>query len=173
MDILESFIRGDPTRTYRSEELRPKLLSEDSKDIYTLLMGDEERKRRKLREELLHTVGVGEEYFKEGTVKIDKVTCRGVECKLCIKACPTNALYREEGEVKIEKDLCIYCVACVLSCIVDNCITVTRKRKNGETERFGTPREAILMMGRQAAQRREGTVKLLLEELDKAKLAQE
>ena len=147
-------------------------MGEDSKDIYSLLTGAEEKKRRKLREELLRVVGVGEEYFKEGSLKIDKVACRGVECKLCIKACPTNALYWEEGEIKIEKDLCIYCAACVLSCIVDNCIRVSRKRKDGEAERFSTPREVILMIGQQAARKREEATKLLIEELDKAKSTQ-
>ena len=147
-------------------------MGENSKDIYSLLMGAEEKKKRRLREELLRTVGVGEEYFKEGSAKIDKVTCRGVECKLCIKACPTNALYLEEGEVKIEKDLCIYCAACVLSCIVDNCIRVSRKRKDGETERFSKSREVILMVGHQAARRREEATKLLMKELGKAKSTQ-
>ncbi len=144
-------------------------MGEDSKDIYSLLLGAEEKKKRKLREELLRTVGVGEEYFGEGSVKIDKAVCRGAECKLCIKACPTNALYWDTGEVKVEKDLCVYCAACVLSCVVDNCIRVSRKRRDGEAERFGTAREVLLMIGQQAARRREETTKLLIEELDKAK----
>jgi len=144
-------------------------LGERSREIYDLLLGAEKRKRRRVREELLRTVGVVEEYFEEGIIKIDKFTCRGAECKLCIKACPTNALYWDEGEVKIEEELCIYCTACVLSCIVDNCIVVTRRRKSGNVERFGTPREAILLIGHQAVQRRGETVKSLVTELAKAK----
>ncbi len=144
-------------------------MSEDSKDIYGLLSEAEEKERQKLREEILRSVGVGEEYFEEGSVKIDKVTCRGAECKLCIKACPTNALYWEEGEVKLEKDLCIYCAACVLSCIVDDCIKVSRKRKDGEVETFSTPREITLKIRQQAAKRRSETARALLREVGKDK----
>lgn len=144
-------------------------MSEHMKEIYDLLLGADRRKKRKVREELLHSLGVNEEYFEEGKIKIDSFTCRGAECKLCIKACPTNALYWDEGKVKIEEDLCIYCGACILSCIVDNCIIVTRKRRDGEVEKFGTPREVLLLMSSQAAQRREEALKLILEELKRAK----
>ena len=155
-------------RSYFSAEGR--LLSEPSKkEIYDLLLGAEKKKRRKIREEILRSVGVDEEHFEEGSIKIDERTCRGAECKLCIKACPTKALYWDEGKVKIEENLCIYCNACVLSCIVDNCIVVTRKRKNGEIERFGTPREVILLMERQAVQRRGGALKEIMAELSKSK----
>jgi len=34
-------------------------------------------------------------------VKINKSICQGIECRLCIKACPTNALYRSYGQLKI------------------------------------------------------------------------
>lgn len=129
-------------------------MSEGSKDIYGLLLEEEKRRARASREELLRSVGVVEEYFEEGSIKIDKTTCWGAECKLCIEACPTSALYRIEGEVKIERDLCIYCTACVLNCIVDDCIVVTRKRKSGKVERFGTPREAILLLSRIASRKR-------------------
>jgi Fe-S-cluster-containing hydrogenase component 2 len=84
---------------------------------------------------------VVEEYFEEGNIKIDSSTCQGSECKLCVKACPTNALYWDEGKIKAEKDLCIYCGACVLSCIVDGCIKVERKRVTDEVEKFSKPRD--------------------------------
>lgn len=144
-------------------------MSEKPKDIYDLLSGAEESKRRKTREELLRAVGINEEYFEEGNIKIDRSTCRGAECKLCITACPTNALYWDEGEVKIEKDLCIYCGACVLDCIVDNCIIVKRKRRSGEIEKFGTPHEIIVLMNRRAVQRRGEALKSVFTELANTK----
>lgn len=140
-------------------------MSDASRGIFDLLVSAEKRKRLKTREELLKAVGIDEEFFESGDITIDKFTCRGAECKLCIDECPTNALYWDEGQVKIERDLCIYCNACVLSCIVDNCIIVTRKRSTGETERFGTPREATLTMNTRSAQQRVETVKSILQAL--------
>lgn len=144
-------------------------MNKHPKDIYEILLGAEKNRKRKLREELLHAVGVGEEYFEEGTIKINSFTCKGAECKLCVKTCPTNALYWGEGKIKIEEDLCIYCGACVLSCMVDNCILITRKRKSGETEKFGTSREVALLMGRRTTQKRREALKLILSELAKTK----
>ena len=48
--------------------------------------------------------------------------------------------------MKIVEDLCIYCTACVLSCIVDDCIQVTRKQPDGRIERFGTPTEVLKLL---------------------------
>jgi len=109
-----------------------------SMDIYGLLLDASKRKKREKRAQLLQSIGV-KEFFEEGKIKIDLKTCKGVECKLCIKACPTNALYWKTGEVGITEELCAYCTSCVLNCIVDNCIQVERKRANGETERFSNP----------------------------------
>ncbi|MBC7131456.1 hypothetical protein H5T51_09670 [Candidatus Bathyarchaeota archaeon] len=113
-------------------------------DIFQMLMETSEKERRKRREEFLAPLGV-KEFFEEGDISIDKRTCLGVECKLCIKACPTNALFWKSGEVGIIKELCIYCGACVLSCMVDYCIRIKRKRADGKIEAFGTPREFILL----------------------------
>jgi len=118
--------------------------SSSSVDIFQLLAETEEEERRKRREELLAPLEI-EEFFVEGNITIDNKTCRGVECKLCIKACPTNALYWKIGEVGITGELCIYCGACVLSCIVDDCIKVVRKRPNGEVERFSKPRDFSML----------------------------
>jgi ferredoxin len=61
---------------------------------------DEKTEKKKLRQELLAPTGV-EDLFKEGKISINKFTCVGGQCKLCIKACPTNALYWSTGGVGI------------------------------------------------------------------------
>lgn len=96
------------------------------------------------RQELLEPTGV-KDLFKEGKISINKYTCVGVQCKLCIKACPTNALYWKTGEVGIIEDLCVYCGACVLSCMVDDCIKITRQRENGKTESFSKIRDVVIV----------------------------
>ena len=106
--------------------------------------GSKARKEAR-RDLLLKSIGV-EELFEEGSIQIDKKTCKGVECQLCIKACPTNALYWKAGEVGLVDDLCIYCTSCVLNCIVDGCIVVKRKRNDGTVESFSTPGEALALL---------------------------
>jgi ferredoxin len=107
-----------------------------------MLEDAEKRKRKKRREEALAPLGT-KEFFAEGNITINKRICEGVECKLCIKACPTSALFWKAGEIGLTEDLCIYCGACVLSCIVDDCIKITRKRLTGEIETFSKPRDFI------------------------------
>ena len=109
-------------------------------DIFQILTENNEKQKKKRREELLAPLDV-EEFFVEGSIDIDKKTCDGVECKLCIDACPTNALYWRLGEVGIIEELCIYCGACVLCCIVDDCIKIVRKRPDGEVEMFSKPKD--------------------------------
>ena len=116
--------------------------SSSNVDIFSLLSDTAERAKKKRREELLTSLGV-KDFFAEGNISIDKRTCWGVECKLCIKACPTNALYWKAGEVGIVEDLCVYCGACVLCCMVDDCIKVERKREDGKVERFSKPKEIV------------------------------
>ncbi|HIJ08119.1 TPA: hypothetical protein HA274_02060 [Candidatus Bathyarchaeota archaeon] len=112
-------------------------------DIFGLLSDSGEKaKKKKRREELLGPTGI-KEFFAEGKISVDKRTCQGVECKLCIKACPTSALYWKTGEVGIVDDLCVYCGACVLSCMIDDCIKVERTRENGEVEKFSSPRGVL------------------------------
>jgi NAD-dependent dihydropyrimidine dehydrogenase PreA subunit len=111
-------------------------------DMFSLLSDTAERAKKKRREELLTSLGVTD-FFAEGNISIDKRTCWGVECKLCIKACPTNALYWKAGEVGIVEDLCVYCGACVLCCMVNDCIKVERKREDGKVERFSKPKEIV------------------------------
>jgi len=124
----------------------PKRKEDDSSmDIYRLLLEASKKRRKEKRAQLLQSIGV-KEFFEEGNIRIDKKTCRGVECKLCIKACPTNALYWKYGEVGIVEELCVFCTACVLSCIVDDCIVVGRERPNGEVERFGKPADVLNLL---------------------------
>lgn len=114
-------------------------------DIFGLLSGKvEQERKKKQRQELLVVAGV-KEFFPEGKISINKRTCWGQECRLCIKACPTNALYWKAGEVGIVEDLCVYCSACVLCCMVDDCIKLERKREDGKLERFSKPRDAIAL----------------------------
>ena len=115
-----------------------------SLDIFQLLAETTEREKKKRREELLAPLGI-KEFFVEGCITINKRTCQGVECKLCIEACPTNALYWRAGEVGITEDLCIYCGACVLSCIVDDCMKIVRKRSTDEVESFSKPRDFLTL----------------------------
>jgi len=115
-----------------------------SLDIFQLLAETTEKERKKQREELLAPLGI-EEFFVERCIAINKRTCQGVKCKLCIETCPTNALYWSAGEVGITEELCIYCGACVLSCMVDDCIKIVRKRSMDEVESFSKPTEVIVL----------------------------
>lgn len=127
-----------------------------SPDMFQLLTEAKEKKKRK-KSELPKSPNL-KEFFTEGSIAINKKTCQGVECKLCIKACPTNALFWKAGEVGIIEELCIYCGACVLSCMVDDCIKIARKRPTGETERFSKPKDfALLQHGVSAKKRLERT----------------
>ena len=122
-------------------------------DIFGLLSEDKDKAKKKRREELLASSGV-KTFFPEGNIGIDKWTCWGVECKLCIKACPTSALYWKAGEVGIVDDLCVYCGACVLCCMVDDCIKVERKREDGKVERFSKPKEVVKLQDKINAKKR-------------------
>jgi ferredoxin len=96
------------------------------------------------RQELLETTKV-KDLYPEGTITINKYTCVGVQCKLCIKACPTNALYWTNNGIGVTEDLCVHCEACVLCCMVDNCIRITRKREDGKQEQFSNVREVQVL----------------------------
>lgn len=126
----------------------PKKTENSGANIYDLLLQASEKKEKEKKEkraELLKSVGV-KEYFERGGIEIDMKTCKGLECNLCVEACPTNALYWKAGKIGIVEDLCVYCAACVLNCIVDNCIRVRRKRSNGKIENFSTPREVLRLL---------------------------
>lgn len=113
-------------------------------DIFKALQETSKKQKKAKREQLLKAVDV-KEFFDEGSINIDMKTCKGVECEFCIKACPTKALYWKAGEIAITRDLCVYCTCCVLNCMVDGCITVTRKRNNGVVEQFKTPADVLAL----------------------------
>lgn len=115
----------------------------ESIDIFQMLL--ESSGKRSRRHEVLESLGI-KEYFSSGSIEIDKKTCRGVDCQLCIKVCPTNALYWSYGQVNIIRDLCIHCTACVLVCMVDDCIRITRRRPNNRVESFSNPRQVFRIL---------------------------
>lgn len=113
-------------------------------DIFQLLLEKKEKQGKIKWKALLESLNV-KEFFEDGSISINERTCQGLECELCIKACPTKALYWRDGKVGIIKDLCVYCGACVLCCIVDDCITITRKRADGTTESFSKPGDVVVL----------------------------
>jgi len=128
-----------------------------SSDIFSMLIETSKKEQKRKRGELLKPLGI-KEFFTEGTIKIDWKTCRGLECKLCINVCPTNALYWQFGKVKITDELCVYCGACVLACIVDDCIFITRKRPTGEIEKFSKPSEVPKLLNSVSGKKRKERV---------------
>jgi ferredoxin len=113
----------------------------------------EKEQQKKKREQLLAPTRV-KDLFPEGAICINKYTCVGVQCKLCIKACPTNALYWANGEIAVVNDLCVYCDACVLSCMVDNCIKVSRARQNKSLEHFSNTKDILALNEKLGARKR-------------------
>ena len=138
-------------------------------DIYSLLLKGQKKPRTE-RTEILHSMGITQLFYEEGSLRIDMSKCLGVECKLCIKACPANALYWEEAKVKLVEDLCIYCSACVFNCIVDNCMVLTRRSGDGKRIRFSTPKGAALANNATAAEKRRKAVSELASALAKSSL---
>jgi len=117
----------------------------DNMDIFGLMSEDTgESEKKKNREALLAPTGV-RDVFQGGIISINSYTCIGVQCKACIKVCPTNALYWGNGKIKIIEDLCVYCGACVLICQVDDCVKLERKRNNGKIEKFSKPIDVLLL----------------------------
>ena len=110
-------------------------------------LGVEEEKRRKsLTLYLIKYLHLGIlEFFTEGNITINQRTCKGVECRLCIEACPTYVLQRRDGEINVTKEFCIYCGACVLNCPVNGSIKIVRKRLTGVVESFSKPSDFLTL----------------------------
>ena len=107
------------------------------------------------RQELLETTKYKDkDLYPEGSITINKYTCVGLQCKLCIKVCPTNALYWTNSGIEVVEDLCLHCDACVLCCMVDDCIKVTRKRPDGKTETFSKPKDLLVLIDKANADKR-------------------
>lgn len=47
-------------------------------------------------------------------VKIDNDKCD--KCLICVKLCPTKAIYLEKDELEVNQELCINCYGCVVVC---------------------------------------------------------
>jgi len=133
--------------------------------IFQLLLETSEKRKKSVREQLLESLNV-KEFFEKGSISINERTCQGLECELCIKACPTKALYWRDGKVGIIGDLCVYCGACVLCCIVDDCIKVSRRRFDGKVESFSRPRAVVLLFNSINSQRRHSRVETLFPDDD-------
>lgn len=138
----------------------PKRKETPKGGIFQLLLETSEKRRKSKREQLLESLKV-RELFEDGCISINDRTCQGLECELCIKACPTMALYWQDGKVGIIKDLCVYCGACVLCCIVDDCVKVSRKRFDGKVESFSKPWEVVLLFNSINSKRRYSRVESL------------
>jgi Na+-translocating ferredoxin:NAD+ oxidoreductase RNF subunit RnfB len=134
--------------------------SSPSVDIFDLLKESsqkpaEKSKEKTVRQELLETTKYKDkDLFPEGTITINKHTCVGLQCKLCIKACPTNAIYWTNSGIHITEELCLHCEACVLCCMVEDCIKVTRKREDGKTEGFSKIRDITALNNQLNAKKR-------------------
>ena len=136
-------------------------------DIFTMLEESTEKavekpNQKTIRQELLANTKC-KDLYPEGTITVNRHTCVGIQCKLCIKACPTNALYWTNNGIGITEDLCIHCQACVLCCMVDDCIRVTRKREDGKIETFSKPKDVKTLNDRINSEKRFQRIKDLYE----------
>ena len=113
-------------------------------DIFALMVREEEKRRRAVREEVLSALGIPE-FFSSGSVRIDAGKCYGPQCDLCVKACPTSAIFWREGRLIVQEELCIYCTACVANCMVEGCIRVRRVRPDGRVEEFSSVRDVAAL----------------------------
>lgn len=142
--------------------------NENEINIFDLLEEAPKSKKKESknrRSELLESIGI-EDRFKEGNIRIDMRTCRGIECNFCVKVCPTNALYWKAGEIGIIEDLCVYCTACVANCMVDDCITVTRKRQDDKIESFSNPKDVINIQRNLCSKKRREKLKSVYPTID-------
>ncbi|MGD0450922.1 MAG: 4Fe-4S binding protein [Candidatus Bathyarchaeia archaeon] len=136
-------------------------------DIFGMLSEDSSAEAKKKQSQELLKPTVVKKFFKEGSIKINKFTCAGVQCKLCVNACPTNALYWKTGEIGIIEDLCVYCGACVFNCMVDDCIKIERTREDGKVERFSKPNDVVTIDEKIGGKKRFDRVKSIFPTISK------
>ncbi|MFW9995078.1 MAG: 4Fe-4S dicluster domain-containing protein [Candidatus Odinarchaeota archaeon] len=75
-------------------------------------------------------------------------------CQMCVKACPTSALYFFEV-VHVQKELCIGCGACASACPYVEPIKITRTRiSDGKTEVFRNLKEFVKTNNAENARKR-------------------
>ncbi|MCI1209854.1 MAG: 4Fe-4S dicluster domain-containing protein [Treponema sp.] len=84
------------------------------------------------------------------------VSCRHCEEPLCVKACITGALHIEDGVIFADKDKCVGCYTCILSCpygcimpaetgqVVQKCELCTENGDGTPACVKGCPNEAIV-----------------------------
>jgi len=114
-------------------------------DIFSMMVEEEEKRRRALREEVLGTLGI-QDIFVKGSVSVDMRKCYGRECDMCVKACPTRAIFWRDNELVIQEEICIFCTACVANCMVEGCIRVRRVRPDGTVEEYSSVREVAVLL---------------------------
>ncbi|MEM3711918.1 MAG: 4Fe-4S binding protein [Thermoproteota archaeon] len=64
----------------------------------------------------------------EGSIIVDESKCEE-ECEACVEICPTKALIKSNGKIRVDKRYCIFCNACThLDVCRNHAITVVRRR---------------------------------------------
>ena len=56
------------------------------------------------------------------------VSCRHCKEPLCVKSCITGALSVEDGVITVNRDKCVGCYTCILSCPYGCCHAVGKRR---------------------------------------------
>lgn len=87
----------------------------------------------------------------QGKISIDPSKCP-IDCDLCVQECPMEVIefssLKEDREVKLNRDNCIYCYACKRVCPVEEAINLVRTRilydEEKDTGEFSNPFSNII-----------------------------